>query len=170
MDKKEMREKATSASYPPPTEAPTKAGRRILKKFTEDLPVRLTKKELRLTADQLNHQLGERRSHEAHAANVKAELKAREASIDAQIEALSLRYDGKTQLRQVQCRDEADFHSGTVETIREDTGEVVRHRPLQTGERQEKIQFAPDDEVMTTHLLPQGAASLEDDGEPEVES
>lgn len=117
--------------------------------FTLDLPVRLTAEEQRLKGEQLAKLYDDRQKVEAEKTRVAQELGAKLKNLDKDIRDLADQVKECREMREVQCREEKDHGSGTVLTVRMDTGEVVSSRAMKLGERQ--VEMLPggleDDEV-----------------------
>lgn len=163
MNGEEMKAKATSASYRPKKgakPAPSKAGRKVLHEGTEDLPVPLTDEELNDTGARLARLHEEASAHLAHSKDVKAALKARELEIVSQQAAMALRRNSGKIIKPVEIQSEADFHAGVVETIRMDTKEVIRTRPLTVAERQDSMFVDGEVSTKKTEDKPQTAEEL----------
>lgn len=128
---------------PQDTTAPLKAGRKVLRTSAEDLPVPLSKKELRETGAQLAAKLEDITRHTAYEKEVKASLKARRTELESTVAAIGLRLRSGTKLESIRVNDEADFGEGVVLSIRTDTGETIRTRPLRTEERQDALPLEP---------------------------
>lgn len=180
----QMKEMATTAFKPaklrkrkkreedlPP--APTKAGRSVLKTITEQLPVALEMREIRKLGQRLAQQEGEITNHENRATLVKADLKAQEAKIRAEISSLTMMINDGTQLRDVSVSLEADYDAGVVRYLRQDTGDEIRTRTLAEEERQVPM-FKAEEEPGTDHdprepdiALPSGVSkAAPEDPEP----
>ena len=67
-------------------------------------------------------------------------------TLDAEITQLATEVKDRSERREVPVRDSHDYASGTVRTIRMDTGEVVRARAMTAAERQRDM-FTTQDEA-----------------------
>jgi hypothetical protein len=171
--KAKLRKKAKAATYRQEKPAPSQAGREVIQVLVEDLPVELSKRELRELGGQLAAQTEEMEKHQSHAKDAKAELKSTEMSIAAQIKTLSLRIRSGTKVVPIQVHAEADFDEGVVRYLRSDTGEQIRTRPLAAEERQRHIPGTEPEQVgippkdgpdITTPALPEGVTMAEPNG------
>lgn len=129
----EWKAKAISASYPP------KAGQRVLKAVSEELPVPLTEREDKEAHAHLLDLHAERVAHDALVVNTKAQLKAREKAIESDMAATVLRLTSHVKTTTVEVIQVAKFDEGIVNYIRTDTGIVIRTRPLADAERQQPL-------------------------------
>jgi hypothetical protein len=129
---------ATSASYKPKKQepVPSKDGRHVLSIVSEDLSVPLTPDEISEATEDLVNQSTELESHLAIKKETMSGLRAKELAIQARIKHLCIQLKNKTKIVSVQCQNEADVETNKVETIRLDTGTVVRTRALAPSERQ----------------------------------
>ncbi len=102
----------------------------------EKLPCKLTNDEVRRKGEELAL---ERKKHrevadeaKASAARFKADLKA----IDEKIDDLAEQVRSRRETREVEVIERKDMDIAMVETIRVDTGEVIRSRAMTLNERQ----------------------------------
>jgi hypothetical protein len=116
-----------------------KKGNAKPKKFTLDLPVHLTERELLERGDALVKQFDDLDKIEAALSEAKAEAKAAREPVEESIRQLKIQIRTKKEPRPVECKLEPDFANGVMETIRLDTGEIVTARPLAPEERQESL-------------------------------
>lgn len=129
----DWKDRAVSASYPP------KAGQRVLKMVTEELPVPLTGLERLEAQAHLLDLHAERVAHDAAVVNTKAQLKAREKAIESDMASTVLKLTGNVKTATVEVIQVAKFDEGIVNYIRTDTGAVIRTRPLADAERQQPL-------------------------------
>lgn len=102
----------------------------------EKLPVQLSDEEVRLRGEEL---AAKRKEWEAVKAEAKAAAQAAKSQLDeldTDISELARVVRARTEWRDVEVIEQRDFDRGLVETIRTDTGEVVRSRAMTGGERQ----------------------------------
>lgn len=112
------------------------AVRRTVARSQETLPCQLTRDELADRAQQLAAKVGEAGNHAAHAEQVKAGLKAEEKRIESEIQRLGLIVTRKEEPRVIDVEVVDDYEDSLHMEIRQDTGDVVRSRPLSEHERQ----------------------------------
>lgn len=109
---------------------------KLMAEYLLELPVVLLTEELLDRGARLAKLEDVLAEHEAHSESVKRELKAKEAHIAAERSFLANVVRNKKEPRQVQVREVANFETNMLAVIRQDTGEVVRDRPLTAEERQ----------------------------------
>lgn len=110
--------------------------------FYEHLPCQLTGQELVLKSKALAELLCDQANIELEKKEANADFKARLDSIDTKMASLAQEVRTGREYRDVACIERADWTDNRVEIVRTDTGEVVRIRPLQQGERQEALPYA----------------------------
>lgn len=114
----------------------------------ETLPVRLTKSELLERGNSLalarEHYTRQRGEAKAAAAVAKADLE----EIEGEVDRLAGIVRAKAEPRPVETRVVRDYERGVVDTVRLDTGELVRTRAMTEQERQIRI-FDDGEEVVT---------------------
>jgi len=79
---------------------------------------------------------------------LKIRMKSEVGEHDSQIDLLQAQASTGFETRPVSCDVVADFERGVAETIRRDTGEIVKSRPLETSERQGKLVDADPDQAL----------------------
>lgn len=112
---------------------------KVVRTESRHLPVKLDDHELRERGDQLAAVIQDMNTEEKRQTDAKAGMKARLAELDAK----------KTQLAITIARHEEDrditvdvihrFDKFIVESVRQDTGEVVTSRPMTEIERQQTL-------------------------------
>lgn len=112
---------------------------KTLDKTTRRLPVPLTDDEWRHRAARLAQVEDEVSNEEEYQKQVKTDLKARRARLEAERSQLALCVRQKTEIRDVGIEFVADYEEGIVREQRIDTGAVLETRPLSTEERQPKL-------------------------------
>lgn len=106
---------------------------------TENLRCELTDDEIRERADGAALKAHERdRLEDARSVQNKA-MKADIDDLDVWIRQLLGEVRTRSIYRDVEVTDSADFKSGTMRTLRLDTGEIVRERALTEEEKQGKL-------------------------------
>lgn len=119
---------------------------RILSKATESLECHLTDEEFQARASSLAAACQDVGREENRQAQLKADMKAQMARIEAERSRLTLIVARKAEPRDVPVRLEADDEKAEAITFREDTGEIIRRRALELHERQ----------LSLPHVDPQG--------------
>lgn len=108
----------------------------MLRETTEKLLCRLTPDEFIARASALARVVQDMHGEEQRQTDMKAQMKAAIASLDAERDQLSLVVSRSAELRDVRVTEDADYARGIAITWRTDTGEEVRRRPLSDQERQ----------------------------------
>lgn len=111
----------------------------IVGKKVEDLPVQLTQDEITERGQRLAAVDGEIESHLQREKEVKANLKATRSRLEAERSLLSMVVRNREEARPVRVTLHGDHEAGLVFEIRDDTGEVVRTRPLTDDDRQLRL-------------------------------
>lgn len=146
MDKQELKDKATPASYPAKgNEAAAEKAPEVLDTVYEPVEVELTQAELADVGKQLAAKVSELTSHAAKKKEVMADLKSREASIQASIERLHTQLINGTRAVEVEVDLVADFSRNVVHYVRRDNSKVLRERPLEPEERQQMLGLEDDE-------------------------
>lgn len=109
---------------------------KLMAEYLLELPVILTTDELIERGGRLAKLEDVLNEHEAHCESEKRKMKATEAQILAERAFLANVVRNKKEPRQVQVREVANFDTNMLAVIRQDTGEIVRDRPLTAEERQ----------------------------------
>ncbi len=112
-----------------------------------ELPVQLTDDEVRELGRRLAHIQGQLSAHEKRESDVKADLKAKRASLESQASVVGgLIRAGEECLirageeyRPVDVVVEHVLDEGLIREVRSDTGEVIAERPLREDERQRSL-------------------------------
>lgn len=112
---------------------------RVLNRKTEQLECHLTAEEFDERAKGLAQACQDVGREEGNQAQIKADMKARMAALEADRSRLSLVVSRRAEVRDVRVRIEADDAKAEAITIREDTGEIVKRRALELHERQTKL-------------------------------
>lgn len=110
--------------------------------FYEHLPCQLDSRELVLKSKSLAQCLADQAAIEFEKKEANADFKQRLDAIDAKMVTLADEVRTGREYRDVPCIESAEWSENRVNIIRTDTGEVVRIRPLQQGERQEALPYA----------------------------
>lgn len=110
---------------------------RVLYEGIELLPVPLTRDELLDRGQQLAQVDSDLRAHNEFAESTKKDLKAKEQQFASEAARLANIVRTKKEPRQVKTQSIARWEQNIVDTIRIDTGDVIRNRPLEPHERQD---------------------------------
>lgn len=102
----------------------------------EKLPVQLSNDEVRLKGEELAQQRKAWEAKKAERKAVAARLKEELDELDDKICTLADQVKNRREHRDVEVAELKDFEQGKVDTVRSDTGEVVRSRAMTGGERQ----------------------------------
>lgn len=121
------------------TEVQRKAGERPARIFGEILPCLLTEADLALIARETGKLRSERREIENKARMSKEHWKAKLDGVDAHLDELGEKAEKGTESREVKCREDFLYETGTVRVTRLDTGEVIRERAMSAAERQPNL-------------------------------
>lgn len=110
-------------------------------KVTEILPVRLTPVELAARADELANLLQKRDTVDEEKSSANARFKSQFEEIDTRMSALGRELRDKEVAREVEVTRTMNYAEKIVETVRNDTGELVRTRSMSPDEMQ--MRFLP---------------------------
>jgi hypothetical protein len=116
---------------------PTKL--RLHRTVVRSLPVRLTDEELLKKGQELAATVQDIAAEESRQVDIKTQLKAKLAELDARRSGLAVTVSRKEEHRDVEVDIFYDYQRGVVEDIRRDTGEVLTTRVMQESERQQKL-------------------------------
>ena len=105
----------------------------------EDLPVKLTEKEVAERSQRAAEVVEELEKHETHKKDVSADLKATQTRLQAELARLSMQVRNKTELRPVAIVCLPDYKRGTVTEFRADNDEKLRERAMREDERQTNL-------------------------------
>lgn len=103
---------------------------------TQDLPVKLTDQELVEKAQQLVDLMDLKGKKDDEFAQLRKRHNDAMAKMTFEISVLARQRREGTELRPVQCADVPNYHDRKVETVRQDTGEVIGSRPITAADRQ----------------------------------
>lgn len=106
---------------------------------TEHLPCPLTDDEWNERSEHCARLIAERDMRAEAAKNQAKQAKEELAEMDSEIRELSREIRDRRTWRDVQVRNEPDYADGVMTTVRCDTGEVIRTRPLTLDEKQQKL-------------------------------
>lgn len=138
------------------TEPAKKPRTKKVGEYVELLPVPLSDRELLEFGQRLAKCQADINEHNAHAEQVKKDLKAKESAIEAERARLAGIVREKKEPRDVRVERIAHFDESEVVDIRMDSGEIINRRPIQPHERQEKLPI-PDGAVKVTAAYKRGA-------------
>lgn len=116
-----------------------RAASRVIATLTKCLPVKLTQDELLQKSAELAGTVQDCATEEIRQADIKAQLKARLAELEARRTQLVIVVTRKEEERDVRCEVLADYAALTATIVRTDTGEAVSSRPLTDAERQDAL-------------------------------
>ena len=102
---------------------------------TETLPVVLTDIELLDLGQKLAEKHREGRMEEDDQKEAKSAMKERLEGIENEINRLAGLIRERREYRQVEVHEVKDFSRSMVDTLRDDTGELVRTRPMTSEDR-----------------------------------
>lgn len=106
----------------------------MAKQIMLELPVALTQAEMAARGESVGHMRAELNKLTAKAATVAKEFKLEISRIDNEIERLASILRNRAEPRPVACVLNKNLSARKMETIRTDTGEVVRTRALEDHE------------------------------------
>ncbi len=109
------------------------------KPFNESLPVVLTQDEIRHRGEALAAALSKITEIDSTLQVAKERAKGAKEPVNKEIAKLTRQIRSRKEDRSVECITVKDFRQHCAETIRQDTGEVVRTRPLTAQEMQTKM-------------------------------
>lgn len=113
--------------------------------FVEKLPCELTRDEKLMKADQMAECLKMRAEVELEAQTVAGTFKRRLKELDRDIGDRAEEVRSGVEYRPVECAMRDRFRDNQVDTVRLDTGEIVRSRPMTITERQGSLSLSDDD-------------------------
>jgi hypothetical protein len=113
--------------------------RQVLSEGHEDLRCPITDGEHRQKGVLLGQLLEERRQIEQRHKEERAAQKEEMATHDVKLHVCQEEVRTQSEVRSVDVEVVADFSRGVVETIRLDSGKVIRSRPMSDNERQLEI-------------------------------
>jgi len=126
-----------------------------------ELAIMLTPDEIRERGEDLAKRSIEKGGLEDNIASLKADYKQRIEALDLAAGKLVREISERRQWRQVACTRMMDYANGRVVVVRDDTGEEIENRPMDSMERQRELDF-PDKPA-----APRGAAETEEDAHDE---
>jgi sulfate adenylyltransferase subunit 1 (EFTu-like GTPase family) len=113
--------------------------------FVEKLPCELTRDEKLMKADQMAEHLKTRAEVELEASSVAGTFKRQLKELDRAIGDRAEEIRSGVEYRPVECAMRDRFRDNQVDTVRLDTGEIVRSRPMTIQERQGSLSLVDDD-------------------------
>lgn len=124
-------------------------GGKVIRSYTEIMPVRLTDAELLIAGRKLADAEREARDQEAKAASIKAELNSKKNDLDQNLRTLAQNVRNRSEDRDVliQIEEDPKDHRFALH-IRLDTEEVISRRPLSDAERQQALPLGEKDEQL----------------------
>jgi len=114
--------------------------------FVEKLPCELTRDEKLMKADQMAEHLKTRAEVELEASSVAGTFKRQLKELDRAIGDRAEEIRSGVEYRPVECAMRDRFRDNQVDTVRLDTGEIVRSRPMTITERQGSLSLVDDDD------------------------
>ncbi|HYC44511.1 MAG TPA: hypothetical protein VED01_03405 [Burkholderiales bacterium] len=143
-------------------------------RFVETLPVKLTKKEVLSKSADLMTALDKRSALKDEKKATSAMFREEEKKIEAEIEELAASIKSGKEKRPVECFQRTRIADRMIDTIRCDTGDVVRSRPMTIDERQLALKdielHQASGEGQTFHEKPGDNEDEEEPAEPEEEA
>lgn len=118
-----------------------------VEEFSLALRVKLTEDEIKTRAERSADLVGKLERQELEAKSTAKALKSHIEQLKVELQALSCEVREKSAFREVNCRREFNYRTGTVSEIRCDTGEVITQRPLRDYERQLPLQAQANDTI-----------------------
>ena len=112
----------------------------------ESLPCVLTPTEKQLKGDKLVKALEDKRKLEDEKKGVSERFKRLISGKEGEVELAAREISTGIEYRDVECKDVQVFARNQVDTVRLDTGEIVRSRVMQPNERQTAMEVGPGDE------------------------
>lgn len=112
---------------------------RLAKSETRSLPVKLTELELRERGDSLATVIQDLNTEERRQVDVKAQMKARLAELDARKTQLAITISRREEERAVTVDTYHDYERLKVEAVRRDTGETIHRREMTQDELQQPL-------------------------------
>lgn len=103
------------------------------------LACRLTEEELLKKGQELAATVQDISSEESRQQDIKSQLKAKLAELEARRSNLAITVSRKEEHRDVEVDIFHDYQRGVVEDVRRDTGEIVSRRVMNPEERQQKL-------------------------------
>lgn len=112
---------------------------KVHRTVVRSLPVRLTEEELLKKGGELAATVQDISSEESRQQDIKSQLKAKLAELEARRSNLAITVSRKEEHRDVEVDIFHDYQRGVVEDVRRDTGEVVSRRVMRDDERQQPL-------------------------------
>lgn len=110
-----------------------------LKPIVRNLPCSLTRDELLDRADELSSTVQQIAVEEDRASNIKSQLKASMAELEARSSNLAAIVRSREEYRDIECRQTLDAEHGMVSVWRVDTGAEVERRKATPAELQQAL-------------------------------
>ena len=110
-----------------------------LKSIVRNLPCALTRDELLDRADELSSTVQQIAVEEDRASNIKSQLKASMAELEARSSKLAAIVRSREEQRDIECRQTLDAEHGMVSVWRVDTGAEVERRKATPAELQQAL-------------------------------
>jgi len=115
---------------------------KIVRTEARSLPVKLTDEELRERGDSLAQVIQNLRTEEDRQVDIKAQMKARLAELDAKKTQLAITISRREEDREVMVDTYHDYDRLKVEMVRQDTGETINSRRMTEAEQQLPLAMA----------------------------
>ena len=112
--------------------------------FKESLPCLLTSQEKLVKGEELVKRLEEKEDLEDKKKKSADDFKGAISIKEFDVKRLARQIGTGIEHREIECRELFHFARNLVETIRMDTGEVIRSRAMRVEERQEGFQYADE--------------------------
>ena len=127
----------------------------------ENLPCKLTEKELRTAGSDLAGVVQDIATEADRHVDIKSQMKARLSELEARKSILAITISRREEYRDVEIEVLSNYDEGIVRRVRMDTGEVLHERPMREDERQSSL---PMDEAQ-----PYPAADGQDTADPSTD-
>jgi hypothetical protein len=114
--------------------------------FKESLPCQLTSQEKLIKGEELVKRLEEKEELEDRKKTAADDFKSAIGVKEFDVKKLARQIGTGIEHREIECRELFHFARNLVETIRLDTGEVIRSRAMRPEERQAGLEYESDDD------------------------
>lgn len=145
-------------------------------RFVENLPVRLTKREMLSKNADLITALDKSKTLKAEKKEAAATFREQEKEIEKEIDQLAECLKSGKERRPVECFQRTRIDERMIDTVRCDTGDIVRSRPMTIDERQlalKELEIRAADTAQaqsgTYHEQPSDGPEVDDDEDDDEE-
>lgn len=112
------------------------------KKFNQQLPCKLTDKEILDAADKMAEAERQLTETEESLKTVKAQFKAQTEQAQAEVARYANLIRSKTEFRMIECEKFMNYEAGVITETRLDTGEKLGEREMTEAEKQVQMKLA----------------------------